>query len=285
MSWSWVTGKQKSFRHRGAERHDAASLHVPNLGELLDLSVSGMRIKVTGKPKMDVQQVLPLIVCNNGQCVKVTAQVVWVRKASLTGSEYQVGIRFLDLKPGTLKALDQLARFGCITPGASMGGTVISDPEPTSPQTTSPSNATTGGQAVPKPSATGQAGSSSTPPPARFTVEVEDLYSTLGLQLGASEEQIRKAYHALAMKYHPDRSKEEGAEERFRQIAKTYLVLKDPDKRARYDAMLRGQAEMHRTPMEQGTGPASPQSAPAQAAPATVDDMSDLLNEEQRDAA
>jgi hypothetical protein len=270
MPWSWVTGKQKSFRHRGAERHDTSSLHVPNLGELLDLSITGMRIKVAGKPKMDVKQVLPLIICNQGQCVKVTAQVVWVRKASLTGNEYQVGIRFMDVKPGIAKALDQLARFGCITPSAGMAASVMP-----SETTTSAPAASTSSTASTTSSAT-----ASTPPPSAplITVEVEDLYANLGLAVGASEDQIRKAYHELAMKYHPDRSQEAGSEERFRMIAKTYLVLKDPEKRARYDAMLRGQAALHRA-----AATVSPEPAPAQEQ--RVDDMSDLMDESQRDAA
>jgi DnaJ-domain-containing protein 1 len=263
MSWSWVTGKQNSFRHRGAERHDTSNLHVPNLGELLDLSVTGMRIKVSGKPKMEVKQVLPLIICNQGQCVKITAQVVWVRKAALTGSEYQVGIRFMDVKPGIVKALEQLAKFGCITPSAGMGSTSTpSEPQPAAS------------------SASASAAQPSQPPPAApmITVEVEDLYANLGLQVGSSEDEIRKAYRALVMKYHPDHSQEEGAEERFRMIAKTYLVLKDPEKRARYDAMLQGQAALHRTP-------ATPEPAPAKASVPRVDDMSDLMDDTQRDAA
>jgi DnaJ-domain-containing protein 1 len=270
MPWSWVTGKQKSFRHRGAERHDTSSLHVPNLGELLDLSITGMRIKVAGKPKMDVKQVLPLIICNQGQCVKVTAQVVWVRKAALTGNEYQVGIRFMDVKPGIAKALDQLARFGCITPSAGMGAAFT----PAEAAGGSPASGATAAA-----SATTSA-STSAPPPAAplITVEVEDLYANLGLAVGASEDQIRKAYHELAMKYHPDRSQEAGAEERFRMIAKTYLVLKDPEKRARYDAMLRGQAALHR-----GDARVSPEPAPAEEQ--RMDDMSDLMDESQRDAA
>lgn len=269
MPWSWVTGKQKSFRHRGAERHDTSNLHVPNLGELLDLSVTGMRIKVSGKPKMDVKQMLPLIICNQGQCVKVTAQVVWVRKASLTGSEYQVGIRFVDVKPGIAKALEQLAKFGCITPNAGMASTFG--------QSDASSAAHTSAYTGP---ATSTAGTSTQTPPAMpmITVEVEDLYANLGLEVGASEDDIRKAYHALAMKYHPDRTQEAGAEERFRMIAKTYLVLKDPEKRARYDAMLRGQAALHRSAQ-------SPAPAPAEASQQRVDDMSDLMEDTQRDAA
>ena len=74
-----------------------------------------------------------------------------------------------------------------------------------------------------------------------------DFYQTLGLQRGASEEEIKKAYRKQAMTYHPDRnngSKE--AEEKFKAITEAYDVLRDPNKRALYDrygeAGLRGGA-------------------------------------------
>src|SRR5437868_7515627 len=63
-----------------------------------------------------------------------------------------------------------------------------------------------------------------------------DFYKTLGVESGASDEDIKKAYRKLAMVYHPDRnngSKE--AEEKFKQITEAYDVLRDPNKRAAYD--------------------------------------------------
>jgi curved DNA-binding protein len=53
----------------------------------------------------------------------------------------------------------------------------------------------------------------------------------------ASEAAISKAYRKLARKYHPDVSKEKGAEEKFKQIAEAYAVLKDPEKHKKYDAL------------------------------------------------
>lgn len=64
---------------------------------------------------------------------------------------------------------------------------------------------------------------------------MSDFYATLGVARGASEAEIKKAYRKLAMEYHPDRNQAPDAEARFKEIVEAYEVLKDPDKRARYD--------------------------------------------------
>ena len=63
-----------------------------------------------------------------------------------------------------------------------------------------------------------------------------DYYEVLGVPRNADPKQIKDAYHRLAMRYHPDRNKASDAEERFKEIAKAYAVLHDPEKRAEYDA-------------------------------------------------
>jgi molecular chaperone DnaJ len=64
----------------------------------------------------------------------------------------------------------------------------------------------------------------------------KDLYKTLGLQKGASEAEIKKAYRKLAMQYHPDRnSGDKQAETKFKEISRAYEVLKDPGKKQQYD--------------------------------------------------
>ncbi len=62
-----------------------------------------------------------------------------------------------------------------------------------------------------------------------------DYYEILGLSKEASADDIKKTYRKLALKYHPDRNKEAGAEEKFKEISEAYAVLSDSEKRAHYD--------------------------------------------------
>ena len=65
--------------------------------------------------------------------------------------------------------------------------------------------------------------------------EKKDYYEVLGVPKDSSEKDIKGAYRKLAMKYHPDRSEEPDAEEKFKELSEAYAVLSDPEKRQKYD--------------------------------------------------
>ena len=73
---------------------------------------------------------------------------------------------------------------------------------------------------------------------------MDDYYQVLGVTKGASDDEIKRSYRKLALKYHPDRnSGDASAEEKFKKISEAYAVLSDPQKRQQYDTY--GSAGFH----------------------------------------
>lgn len=69
-------------------------------------------------------------------------------------------------------------------------------------------------------------------------MDYKDYYSVLGVDKKASQDDIKKAYRKLAVKFHPDKNPEnKTAEEKFKDISEAYEVLKDPEKRKQYDEL------------------------------------------------
>ncbi|XP_041356758.1 dnaJ homolog subfamily B member 4-like [Gigantopelta aegis] len=83
----------------------------------------------------------------------------------------------------------------------------------------------------------------------------KDYYKILGLSKGATEEQIKKGYRKMALKYHPDKNKSPGAEEKFKEIAEAYEVLSDAKKKDIYD-------KYGEDGLKGGGGPQGPGAAP-----------------------
>jgi len=68
-------------------------------------------------------------------------------------------------------------------------------------------------------------------------MEFKDYYATLGVEPSAGDAEIKTAYRRLARKFHPDVSKEAGAEDKFKAINEAYEALRDPEKRKAYDQL------------------------------------------------
>jgi curved DNA-binding protein len=71
-----------------------------------------------------------------------------------------------------------------------------------------------------------------------MVMEFKDYYKILSLDKNASDDEIRKAYRKLAKKYHPDKNpNDSSAEAKFKEVSEAYEVLKDPEKRKKYDRL------------------------------------------------
>jgi len=70
-----------------------------------------------------------------------------------------------------------------------------------------------------------------------LAVGFRDYYEVLGVPRGAGDEEIRSAYRKLAREYHPDVNGEPGAEDRFKEVSEAYEVLRDPEKREKYERL------------------------------------------------
>lgn len=194
--------RDEKYHHlRSATRYSTDGF-ICREGALADLSGTGMRIRFEGKPGFKVGEIKEFRVTAAGQAVKLTGVVVWLKRATLFGKEYQAGIHFNNLRPELQKAIQDFAIHGVLIPQ------------------TSPSVGSIGGTPKKK---------------ARVSFDGPDHYTVMGLPRTASDQQIHEAYRQLAKRLHPDMNKEPDAVERFKQLSEAYRILKDTHLRTQYD--------------------------------------------------
>jgi len=210
---------------RRGDRYVATNVRCM-LGDVVDVSSTGMRVRGKGAPPTTTSQVVHLNVCTDGQKVNCAARVVWSRRVGLRG--YEVGLEFVNTSRGARAAIVQFARYGFV------GSTNQEMDEGFAGVEGAAAGAATVGNGAGK----ANGGKDPARPPAHATVEIENLYAILGVKPTASEDEVRSAYRAIARECHPDVAKSPEAAERFALISKAYSVLRDPDTRKRYDMML-----------------------------------------------
>lgn len=228
MDWPWSrlpqrTPKQVAASPRLRQRFNPVGLSC-RLGDVIDLSATGARIRCTTKPAIQLGDGIRLSISNGTSKIEIRASVVWVRRVRESKALFDLGLNFIELTPELIADLVEMARFGFLRPKPAAAAT-----------------ATSGGPAK----ASGSSSSAKTRPASdsgavTASIEVEDLYAVLGVPSIATSDQIHTAFRLLARKLHPDRNKAADADQQFARVSKAYSVLRDAELRRRYDAMLSG---------------------------------------------
>lgn len=213
--------RAKRKHKRGAERHAVVGLQS-TLGSVEDLSCSGLRVWTNRQPRASAGVEVPLVLADGDQRMDVLARVMWVRADAAARGGWQIGLKFVDADQEHISAIESYAKFGHFT----------TDPEVRRRLHRGESNVNDESQRVKPVRSCGAS------PAAHLTAEVVDLYAMLGIDRGASEQEIHVAYRRLARQLHPDNSDDPDATEKFAQVAKAYSVLKDDRARGKYDLML-----------------------------------------------
>lgn len=201
------TTKRRPHIARANERyrtHALASLG----GSLVDLSASGMRVRVGNRPGIKAGDMHTVEIKSTSQSLRLRGQVVWVRRSNLLSKTHELGIRFVDARPAIGKVLEHWAVYGYIP----------------SRDTTASSFAAKSGSAPSKAASV-----------AHRAGDIPCFYETLGVTPDACQAEIHAAYRRLAKTLHPDICRDEDAADRFAFVARVYQVLGDPASRRKYD--------------------------------------------------
>lgn len=187
---------------RRHERHFTDNVSC-DVGDVVDMSASGMRVACRGRPPMREGQVAKMVLAFTGGKINLQIRVVWIKRKGLRRA-YEIGLHFINVTPKLTAALDSIAHFGFIGPDTSTANGATT-------------NSTRSRQRV------------------RASVELPDYYQVLEVGHSASHQEIREAFHKLALTCHPDVNKDPESQQRFVQIKEAYEVLRDPSQRESYD--------------------------------------------------
>lgn len=226
QAWRWKksSGRTKSaWRERRGERFSDALVKCA-LGTVGDLSATGMRVLCEGKPPVRVGGVLPTKLRFADGSLALKAQVRWCRRRGF--KRHEIGLHFIELKPGTGTVLEAVARFGIAEAAKSMGA---EKPDPKPAGSVPKSGTKSGAKTEPPPNAGGGKERK-----AQVSFSLPNYFLVLGLEPDATEADIKASYRKLAVTCHPDRSSDPDAKARFEAINEAYHILSDPNQRAYY---------------------------------------------------
>lgn len=188
--WPFDSRKKLASQGKVQQRKHKRMLAPPgvvsDLGDLLDISESGMRVHCAQCLMVTQGDIVSLQLRCGDLGMQVRAKVAWVRRTGV--KERIMGLQFVGLKPSMLAAIQVLARQGA---------------NARSPQSAAKEHT-----------------------PVRIAAQLPDPHASLGVPRDASFEVIHKAYRALARQYHPDFNNSPQALIRFREITDAYRALR-----------------------------------------------------------
>lgn len=191
-------------------RHATDVVSCP-LGKILDLSGSGMRVEIKGRCPVAVGQSIPMKLKTPNGSISVRAKTVWRKRTGLLGG-YQIGFHFEGITPGQTVALATIARFGFIT---------SDNVNAYSGKKQSGSNSTgQAGSTEPKRKSVGSA-----PASVEASIVLSEYYECLGVKPDATALEVKKAFHNLARKYHPDVAPGPENHKRFVEAREAYDLI------------------------------------------------------------
>lgn len=206
------TGFLKSSRQnldndrRCDERHENNALSC-QIGDVVNISASGMKLKCEGKPPIKVGQTIDIKLDSGSQRVSVQASVIWIRRRGF--KSFLIGMKFVNIKNSLKAAIDSLGKFGYIDLEAAA--------QQKQPKSDGP-------------------GKNRSKPPIKATAKLPDYYAILGVGHDATTSQIKKAYHNLVREYHPDSIKSDAFTAELTKVNEAYGILRNTKCRRTYDS-------------------------------------------------
>lgn len=218
------------------ERHGTDTITCP-LGEVQDISATGMRVSVKGFKRIAVGQMVPMRIKVGGANLALRARVRWIDGSwhqGLLGR--QIGFAFEGLKPDQVKVLGAVARFGFLPRSkAARNAFAAADQEASfnpSPDAAKNHRGPGASRANSKPQADGDQADGGSDwawgkngSRVDVSIVLSEYYQALGLESGADRETIKSAYRNLAKSCHPDVAVGEDSQNRFVAINQAYHML------------------------------------------------------------
>ncbi|MCC5787138.1 MAG: DnaJ domain-containing protein [Phycisphaerales bacterium] len=216
-------GDDRIGSRRRADRYPMCAA-MCSLGQVVDLSASGMRVRCPGQSPVYIGQPFWFGISAGDKYLRVQGEPIWIRRTGLFGNACEIGVRFVGVDSKTRAMIADLARYGFVPDR--------SEPAPATAHTEAfePDAIPEGAERVGSDNAANNA--------AQVEVEVPDLYEMFELPRSATGDDIRAAYRRLARDLHPDSNPSADAAEQFAELTKAYQLLKDPGLRRRYDELL-----------------------------------------------